>query len=254
MGRACSDGILTHIDENGNRLCSTGCPLALTLEDGEFREAEVYLQHKDGHRAPVTVRIAPIRDQDGKIVAGAEIFADRSPRIALAARLEELEKETLLCPLTGVGNRRFLDMTIGAAFHEYQRYQWPFGIIFLDIDHFKRVNDTYGHATGDAVLCMLAKTVAGCLRSFDFLGRWGGEEFIIVAPNVTPESVKGIAERCRMLTESSVAECDGNSVHVTISLGATVVRAGDSVDSLIARADNLMYESKKHGRNRTTLG
>ena len=135
-----------------------------------------------------------------------------------------------------------------------ERYGWPFGVLFVDIDRFKEVNDTLGHEVGDRVLRMVARTLSADQRSFDLLGRWGGEEFLVILTNVTDEGLWSIAERSRIrVQESSAGLEDGQSVSVTVSIGGTMAEKGDTLESLVRRADRRMYLSKSAGRNRVTV-
>jgi diguanylate cyclase (GGDEF)-like protein/PAS domain S-box-containing protein len=254
MGRCCADNILMHVSEQGARLCLGMCPLAHSMQDGQLREETLYLHHKDGHRVPVAVRVAPIRDPHGTITGAAELFNDASQQLASLKRIEELEELALVCPLTKVGNRRHAETVLEARLDEFERYGWPCGVMLLDIDHFKQVNDQYGHDVGDAVLRMVARTVAGSLRSFDFVGRWGGEEFVVTAPNVTTATLKTLAQRTRALVETSQLSSGSSLLRVTVSIGGTLMAKDDTVASVVKRADTCLYRSKETGRNRVTIG
>ena len=135
-----------------------------------------------------------------------------------------------------------------------KRVKVPFGIFFIDIDHFKNFNDTYGHDVGDQVLRFIAATFVGNSRPFDLYGRWGGEEFVAIIRNIGPEDLVLLGNRIRVLVEHSYLVHADKKLSVNISLGATMAREGDSIDSLTKRADTLLYESKRLGRNRLTLG
>jgi diguanylate cyclase (GGDEF)-like protein len=222
------------------------------MADGAERSTEVFLHHKDGHRVPITVRVAPIRDDHGMITGGIEIFTDNTPAATALERVMEFERLVYIDPLTGLANRRYAEITLNARFEELQRYGWPFGVIFIDIDRFKDVNDRHGHDIGDEVLRMVAKTLLNSVRSFDVVGRWGGEEFLAVIANVNREELLATVNRFRVLVEqSSIPAVPG--LRVTISLGATLARLGDETASIIKRVDKLMYESKAAGRNSATV-
>jgi diguanylate cyclase (GGDEF)-like protein/PAS domain S-box-containing protein len=180
VGHHCFEGILRHVDEHGRRLCFGPCPLALTIKDGTPRENRIWLHHKDGHRVEVQVGVRPVRDGRGQIIGAIETFTDESAVAATHARLAELEQLAMVDALTGVPNRRFLEMTLSSRLAELRRYAVPFVVAFADIDHFKRVNDDNGHDVGDEVLRMVAKTLSGNVRSSDTLARFGGEEFVLV--------------------------------------------------------------------------
>jgi PAS domain S-box-containing protein len=109
VDRSCSDNILTHVDSDGNSLCTSMCPLAASIFDGKPREAEIYMHHKDGHRIPVSVRISPLTDREGAIIGGIELFTDISNQAANALRVKELEKLALLDNLTQLANRNYVE-------------------------------------------------------------------------------------------------------------------------------------------------
>jgi diguanylate cyclase (GGDEF)-like protein len=242
-----------HVDDKGVNLCLTRCPLEKAITEGVMVEGEVYFHHKEGHRLPALVRVTPIRDNEGRTVGAVEIFSDNSPRVQLAEKVEELEKMALLDPITRIGNRRYGDLSLVARLNELERYDWPFGVLFMDIDHFKKVNDLYGHDVGDRILRIVATTMINGLRSSDVVSRWGGEEFIALVPQVDIEQLKNVAEKIRLLVEKSSISIEGKNIEVTISIGATLARKDDTAETLIKRTDELMYRSKCEGRNRLSV-
>lgn len=252
LGRKCSDNMLSHIDEKGNILCEEGCPLKLSMRDGNVHEIEAFLRHRDGHRVPVSIRTYPIINDD--LVSGAvQVFVDNSSRIASLHKIEELQRLVIIDHLTGLTNRRFIEMSLEARLNEMQRYGWPFGVLFIDIDNFKSINDLYGHETGDNVLKMIAQTFISNSRPFDVTGRWGGEEFVSIILNVDKERLFDVANRLRILIEQSVMTVDSVILRVTVSIGATLANSEDTIESLIRRADRLMYHAKISGKNRVMI-
>ncbi|HAD04690.1 MAG: diguanylate cyclase [Desulfuromonadales bacterium GWD2_61_12] len=254
IGTSCGENILRHVDGGGCEKCTGGCDLAATLLDGKVREATLFLHHKLGHRVPVSVRISPVRDDAGKIIGGIEVFTDNSNALQILQELERYKEEAYIDALTKVGNRRYGEMTLDTRLYEWRTHATPVGVIFLDIDHFKNFNDTFGHQAGDAVLTMVGKSVSNTLRRWDALVRWGGEEFVVILNDVSPELLAEIAERIRVIIASSFLMLGGEKVEVTASLGGTLAVAGDTPEAIIARADRLMYASKGRGRNVVTLG
>lgn len=252
IGRSCADNILVHVDKDGHSLCSAICPLENTMNGGRERNENLFLHHKDGHRVPITTRVIPIYDDQGSMIGGVETFTDNTPAAVALERLVELERLAYVDALTGLANRRYAEITLNARIEELQRYGWRFGVLFIDIDRFKDVNDKYGHDLGDEVLKVVARTLQNSVRSFDVVSRWGGEEYVVVIANVAGDELIATANRCRSLVEhSDVPAVLG--LRVTVSLGATLARAEDTVDTLIKRVDMLMYRSKEAGRNRVTL-
>jgi diguanylate cyclase (GGDEF)-like protein len=140
-----------------------------------------------------------------------------------------------------------------ARLNEFERYGWLFGVFFMDIDHFKNINDRYGHEAGDRALRMVATTITNGLRSSDTMSRWGGEEFIAFFPNVDADQLLYIANKLRILVETSSIFLEGNKIEATISIGATIARKEDAAITLMRRVDELMYRSKTEGRNRVSL-
>jgi diguanylate cyclase (GGDEF)-like protein/PAS domain S-box-containing protein len=252
VGKVWPDDLLVHVDREGNRLCEGPCPLADKIMDGMTRGSDVYLQHKDGHRVHVFISVAQIRGKGGEVSGGIEVFTDNTPTAEVLERFAELERLAYLDPLTGLANRRYADITLNARIEELQRYGWRFGVIFIDIDNFKDVNDRYGHDAGDEVLRMVAKTLQNSVRSFDVVSRWGGEEYVAVIAHVEGDELVSTANRSRALVEQSSLPGEA-PIRVTISLGVTLARPEDTADSLIKRADGMMYKSKAAGKNRVSV-
>lgn len=253
LGKSCSDSILTHIDSDGNHLCTGMCPLAATIADGTNREAEIYMHHKNGHRIPVSVRVSTLTDKDNNVIGGIEIFTDISNRSTNELRVKELEKMALLDNLTQLANRNYIEREIQSRFEEKKRLNVPFGVLFMDIDHFKQFNDRYGHDVGDDVLKFVANTFVSDARPFDLYGRWGGEEFLGIIRNITERNLKHLGNRVLNLIENSYITHNDKKLRVTISIGATLVRETDTMESLIKRVDKLLYKSKAAGRNCLTM-
>ncbi|MCF6178090.1 MAG: sensor domain-containing diguanylate cyclase [Geopsychrobacter sp.] len=254
IGSRCADNILVHVDDAGQILCNTHCPLTACLNDDQTHAVEVYLHHKDGHRVPVHVRANPIYDQDGTIIGVAELFTDTSEKAANQQRIIELEKLALLDQLTQLANRHYLEAELVARFDEMARYGLSFGLLFIDIDHFKQFNDNYGHDAGDLALQNVAKTLLSVARPFDLFGRWGGEEFIGIIRNIDRDGLKIVGQRCHSLIAQTYVPLAQKLENITVSMGATLARPAETADALLKRADSLMYQSKQQGRNRMTLG
>jgi len=154
--------------------------------------------------------------------------------------------------LTGVLNRGAIVDALEREAERATREGSPLGIGMLDIDHFKLVNDTYGHAAGDAVLCEVVRRAVGVMRPYDTFGRFGGEEFLVLVPGSGREELKEVLERIRSVIGSSPIAVDGHELAVTVSLGGAT-RGSESADGLIARADDALYNAKEQGRDRVVL-
>jgi diguanylate cyclase (GGDEF)-like protein len=157
--------------------------------------------------------------------------------------------------LTGLFNRRALDEELQRTWHRYRRARQGFAVLLADIDHFKEINDTHGHAAGDRVLISLANLLQGHARGTDMVGRIGGEEFLVVLPYAQPHDAERSAERLRNLVEGLVVRVGAFSLRITVSIGvACVAEADASMEAVIARADNALYRAKAGGRNRIDAG
>nr|WP_284041588.1 sensor domain-containing diguanylate cyclase [Halomonas olivaria] len=172
-------------------------------------------------------------------------------RKALAEANQRLEQLAHFDPLTQVWNRYRIEQAIDAELVAAKRYGAAFALLLFDVDHFKQINDTYGHSLGDDVLVSLARLVESSLRGCDNLGRWGGEEFVVLATHSDLEAAVGLAERLRSLV--ATLHVNGLEQLITVSIGVAIWRPGDSCKSLMARADAAMYRAKRSGRNRIEI-
>jgi diguanylate cyclase (GGDEF)-like protein/PAS domain S-box-containing protein len=253
-GLRCMDNILNDVDETGIQLCTNGCPLAATIADGRPHRICAYMRHKKGFRIPVNINTTPMRDEHGQIIGAVETFNRTQNTIELNERIRELERMALIDPLTGIGNRRYADISIREKFSGLKRYNWPFGIVLCDIDDFKKINDNYGHNAGDEMLKMVASTLALSIRAVDKTFRWGGDEFLAVIAAGDDRQLYDTAERMRHLVHASALPHKNSSLRVTISAGATLAKKNDDPLTLVQRADALLYKSKSEGKNLCNIG
>ena len=170
-----------------------------------------------------------------------------------------LERENITDPLIGIYNRRYLDRQVVKEFARARRYALPLAVLLLDIDHFKQVNDTYGHPVGDLVLIHMGKLILIAIRDTDIATRYGGEEFLVIAPNTTVSSAAALAERLRQYVEThelllSSEPNNRQNINVTVSIGVADIgqKVPDS-HSLIRNADEALYRAKQEGRNRVII-
>ena len=252
MGRGCYDNLLQHVSSDGKNLCHNGCPLQATLEDGQEREAMVYLHHRNGHRVAVMVRVLPLVEQ-GNIVGAAEVFTDDVERFHMREEMAALTTQAREDSLTGLYNRRYGEMFLAARQHELNNVGVPYGIVLLDIDRFKQINDRHGHPQGDRVLQTVARTLKDVSRQSDGVIRWGGEEFLLVLPGVGKNTLTQLAERMRHMVEASTVDVAGKTLRVTVSAGAATAVAGQGEEECIHRADAALYRAKQNGRNQVQI-
>ena len=177
----------------------------------------------------------------------------RTATETLSKKLEESEAKALVDALTNVLNRNAYNMKIGELVHEYKRYKEEWALLVLDIDHFKKFNDTYGHKTGDKVLKSVAATVSNSIRVSDHIFRYGGEEFVVILSRINKETTKTLSEKIRREVERDYFVDGDNELKVTMSIGAAIITPEDTEASLFERADKALYQAKQNGRNQTLL-
>jgi diguanylate cyclase (GGDEF)-like protein/PAS domain S-box-containing protein len=198
-----------------------------------------------------SVACVPHVDEQGNAADFFMLCVDVTERARLEERLNDLATRD---PLTGALNRRAFLERAESELDRCSRDGAPLSFVIVDLDHFKNVNDTWGHAAGDEVLKTLAEACRRALRPADVFGRFGGEEFVALLPDVDADDVADIAERLRRLTEESEIATPEGVIRVTLSAGHTTALPGDTPDDLVRRADAALYESKHAGRNRVTRG
>ena len=252
VGKKCQNSMLNHIDGEGRPLCIVGCPLFATIIDGEQRRANVYVRHKDGYRVPIMVNIFPIHD-GAEIIGAVEVFTRNSPKVYEDNLIENLSGIAMHDALTNLPNRRYLESFLHFKLDEYVRFGRSFALLFADIDNFSHFNNTYGHDVGDAVLCNISTSLKNTMRNTDLVGRWGGEEFLGIYTISKDSEAVIVAEKFRQLVNNSDIVHMAERLCVTVSVGVTIVRNGDDMQSIIERADHLMYESKQNGKDRVTF-
>ncbi len=171
----------------------------------------------------------------------------------LKEELEKLKEKTIIDELTQILNRRGIMEFLTREYARSKRFKSPLSVLMIDIDDFKKVNDTYGHTVGDKVLKTIAQILKTKLRATDVVGRYGGEEFLVVLPETDLQAALTVAEKLRTEVAKKTFKYKDQVFKVTISLGAAQLKEGESIEELINRADQALYTSKRSGKNRTTL-
>lgn len=236
---------------DGTPLPFSECPVYKSIRSNAcFRTPEDVFTHKDGTMIPISLVSTPITE-DGKVTGSVAAFHDITDRKmaqeALKAANALLERQATTDMLTGVYNRlKFTDL-LDAELQRSVRHGLPLSIMMFDIDHFKKINDTYGHHTGDIVLKEVTRIAKDTLRIYDSLARWGGEEFVILSPGNNMENTFHLAERLR---ENIAKNSYAHEGIVTASFGVTTFKEGDNADALLQRVDSALYKAKNSGRNR----
>jgi len=225
-------------------------PLSMTGKRSAVGDiSEVEGVTKAGRRVPLELSVAGFRLNDRWFAVAT--IRDITERKATEAKLKELATTDAL---TGLNNRRWFMELAMAEFSRSRRYNRALAMFMMDIDHFKNVNDTYGHDVGDQVLSSLAGIAVGALREADILGRLGGEEFGVLLPETSRQAALDVAERLRAAVETAVLRTNAGELHITVSIGVAVMGGTTtSVDGLLKEADVALYQAKENGRNRVFI-
>lgn len=222
---------------------------------------------KFSHNRPVTGNIdcmrqnctfLPVKDQSGELqyvcitlfdVTDTSIYAEM-----LNESLNQLKESSIRDGLTGIYNRRYLEEVLEKEFGRIKRYGGIFSFIIIDLDYFKKINDTYGHTTGDKVLKIATERFANYLRNADIIGRYGGEEFAVILPETNLAGAAIVADRLRRtLTDSNIVLAD-LSLNISASFGVTQFHSRyHNYEQMIQAADNALYRAKKNGRNQVAV-
>jgi len=239
--------------------CGTpACPLR-RLKGGESSvESQFCRERSGGRRACYRVQSRPFRGLVGEFLGIVEHISDITEMVEAEEALRESERRyrelSIIDELTGLYNKRHFNNHLRMEMQRAQRHHHPLSLIIMDIDDFKRHNDTYGHAEGDKVLARLGEILSGSVRATDLACRYGGEEFTVILPDTPGDGAAVVAERIR---ESFANEAffprPGEEVHKTLSLGVTQYRQGEEMEGFIKRVDANLYRAKESGKNNFVL-
>ena len=252
VGRRCDEDILVHTDLNGTRLCTGGCPLHDCVDTGREQSIrEVFLRRKSGERLAVYVKTTAFEVEGRRY--GVEVFGELESVAGkeLAGRIQELSDSAVSDPLTGLFNRRYLDAALAQQFAMFKRLGSRYGVIQMDIDTLKEINDRLGHAAGDEAIRFVAGIVSDHARDMDVAARSGGDEFVIICGLATGDDLAAYGRRLvRLVRDSRFAPAVDVALRLTISAGGALVSAADADErAALARADAAMYDAKHLGRD-----
>jgi len=256
VGKHCYDNILVHTSFEGGQLCLHGCPLQECIEHGGERTvSEVFLKRKDGERLAVYVKTAMFENAGQRV--GVEVFGELRDVAgeALASRVQELSDSSITDPLSGLFNRRYFDASLEQSYAMFRRLGQRYGVLRLDVDDFKSINDTLGHAAGDEAIRFIADVMSSNARAMDVAARYGGDEFAVICPVSTPDDLEHYGQRIvRLIRESRCAVVADAGLSLTVSAGGTLVDDADhDAQSALHRADEAAYEAKRTGRDRLVI-
>ncbi len=252
IGEPALGGHIKYRKQSGQDLGINESPICLAIETGRNQSSELQIRRSDGNWLSVEVQTIPLIDAAGKLQGVAEIFRDASGGRE-KGHYRDLRLMASRDALTHVANRGELKKRLDLEYNDCKEreFESPFSIIFLDVDHFKKCNDTYGHAAGDEVLISVARLLQQEMYSGELVARYGGEEFVVLCPETPLDDAYHKAERLRKaLEKAAVVKTD--EFKITASFGVAQLESTDEADDVLQRADKALYVSKHQGRNRTS--
>lgn len=251
LNRVWTDRELSFADLHNQPLTDGEFPLQRVLATGRTVTTFLKAMHADGDWKDIELQTVPLLDNDQRLYGVAGIIRDLARAGRKPQEYRELRRAATRDPLTSLANRGELETQLTVQVNEQSRPECsPFSVMFVDVDHFKSINDNYGHTVGDKVLVELARLMQQEMYSGELVARYGGEEFVIMCPDTDLETAVTRAERLRnSISKLHIADMKGR--RLTASLGVARYEAGDSVESLLRRADEALYLSKNRGRNQT---
>lgn len=236
-------------DERQKIVSDQECPIATAIATGEesFRRFSLKARHEQ--LVQVDAHLVPVHGSGNSVHGAAMLLRDASQQVTLEHRLKSLYERATRDPLTNVANRAEFDRTQEQFVHTHLEKRIPCSLIICDIDHFKKINDSFGHQAGDSVLIAFATLLKRFCRPGDLVARYGGEEFVLLCVDCNNATATQRAEKIRQELENTAQHAlDGKSI--TSSFGVTELQDGDTPETMLRRADRALYQAKEHGRNR----
>lgn len=252
VGKSYDDVFLTFSNDIHQTVDKNNFPFYEVMQGSNPICLPSFLRHKYGHRVSVQLFSIPLM-KNNKMLGAIIVFIPEANMQLPSFSSKELEQLALFDTLTGLPNRRFLDNYLVNQMRDFEVFNLPLSVIMIDLDHFKFVNDEFGHDVGDSVLQLVSKTFRSTLRVSDLIGRWGGDEFLAIVHCSTVAELQFIVEKLRVRIESTAFPYVDKIIQISISVGATIVKAGDDPVTITKRADEALYACKRGGRNQSFI-
>lgn len=236
-------------DASGVTIRDDQCPITEATRQGNRMVLRMTVGHRNGESFPVDVHVLPVMRPKGMICGCVVVFRDASSQSDLEARVRSLHERATTDPLTGLSNRAEFDRSHAEAVRHHLFHKTPCSLIICDIDHFKSINDKFGHQAGDQAIITFAKILRRSCRSGDLVARYGGEEFVVIGPQCDITEATQLAEKIRFELTQTPLEVLAEQ-NITASFGVTELQPGDSPATMLRRADRGLLRAKDTGRNR----
>ncbi|MFA5478778.1 MAG: diguanylate cyclase [Candidatus Muiribacteriota bacterium] len=202
IGSKCQNNILNHMDCDGAHLCNSRCPLFFTLEDGNLREAEVFMTHKNGQKIPIKIRVSPIFDNEGNLEGAVEIFSDNSSAQAAYEMIDKLREMAFVDEITGLPNKKYMEMKIENLLQELENHKVKFGVIVITLKNYEALKKECGQEKANNILNIVSKTLTAIIAPYHILGCYDTNSFIVIIPNVTEKEFDEFKNRVGIIINS----------------------------------------------------
>ena len=239
-------------DQHGNPLRGRSNPLTASLADGAPRVLQGFVRHASGHLVPVVVRVASLPAEGGCAGATFVLLHDDSETTVLRRQIDDLRDQALIDHATGAASRTYAELQLITRLAELDRYGWAFGAALVAVDHWDDLARQHGEVHRRDLLKMVADSLLNATRSSDLVGSWDDGTFVVLLPNVAPDTLRTSAERYRRVIEQGQHQAYGEQVRVTASVGATLAHKNDAVGALVQRLHDQVEASRRAGGNRVT--
>ncbi len=253
VGHSSVEDVLGHLDGQNNVIAKETLPVSTVLREGKASDAMVSLRHKSGHRLLVRLHAAPIRDAHGALIGAMENFEEVISTTDFAARQNKLAAYGCLDQDSGVLNHGMVQTHLREALATFTDHRVPFSILCIGIDQLDGMRSRYGAGVVSALIRVAGQTLENSLRPTDFLGRWMENEFLAVLTECSAEELEKVGERLRRMVNQCKVEWWGDTLQLTISMGATSARTADSAEVMLQRAEDGLRECVEQGGNHLVL-
>ncbi|MEM8946479.1 MAG: diguanylate cyclase [Planctomycetota bacterium] len=248
VGRILTPSLLDMCIVAEQRMEDDACPVAKALLTATQLRKRILIMGRQGRHIAVDLHAIPVHSPDGKVLGATVLLHDAQPEASLEEKCEALHAEVTKDPLTKVANRAEFDRMLALFIEAHQQAGQPCSLVMVDIDHFKNINDTYGHQAGDEAIISLANLLSSMCRAGDLVARYGGEEFAVLCADCSNADGARRAEQLRRKLSELPHSCLGNK-RITASFGVTELQAGDTPETMLRRSDRALLLAKEQGRN-----
>jgi diguanylate cyclase (GGDEF)-like protein len=247
-GRVFTPSLLDMCNQGSRRISDDECPVAKCIRTNAQMRQRLFLLGRQGEHVAVDLHAIPVQALDGTVQGATIVLHDAQPEASLEEKCEALHAEVTKDPMTKVANRAEFDRMQALFIEAHQQAGLPCSLIMIDIDHFKDINDTYGHQAGDEAIITLANLLTSMCRTGDLVARYGGEEFAVLCADCSNANAARRAEQIRKRLSETPHSCLGNK-RITASFGVTELQAGDTSETMLRRSDRALLMAKQQGRN-----